>query len=255
MIYLKGVQYKIPNTNREFVSHFLNYLSPLGEVKNDEITLNLSNENFFPVTSILFTEINTSQVSFIFSDNKSFSVDIVNTTGVTKNSPHKYSYISLEEFINRISPYKLKYIDHTGFNLPYFSGIHPKILYLREKLKSVCLYHTFPKHLEDAPWDFILPATIEEISKAVETDYSLNRKPKIEIVSFDKSSTPIIQFDIQLEGKYEDWVKIFPEAIQVPEIKSLWVYIQNDFGIDVCFVLNEAHEKDWSYYFSKERLY
>ncbi len=254
MIYLKQVQYKLPNTNSEFISQFLDYLAPIGEVGNDEIELRQSNDAFFPVTSILFSQTRTAQVVFVFNSNTSVSAEIANTTGVSKTSPHQYSHISVTEFTERISPFKLKYIDHTGFNLPFFNGIHPKILELREKLKNACLYHTFPKHLSDSPWDFILPGTKKEVVAKVETDYSLDRKPKIEIVSFDKSSTPIMQLDIQLEGKYEDWVKIFPEAINVPEMKSPWVYMENDFGIDVCFVLNEAHEKDWSYHFAKDRL-
>lgn len=254
MVYLKQVQYKLPNINRSFTSDFLSYLEVVGKVNEGIIELHTSNKDFVPNTSIVFADVQIPQVSFVFSDDTPINVDISNITNVSKNSPHQYSYISITEFTKRISPFKLRYIDHTGFNLPFFDGIHPKIIELREKLKDVCLYHTFPKHLEDAPWDFILPGSKEEISKVVETDYSLNRKPKIEIVSFDKSSTPLIQLDIQLDGKYGDWVKIFPEALDVSEIKSLWVYIENDFGIDVCFVLNEAHDKDWSYHFAKDRL-
>lgn len=254
MNYLKQVQYKLSSYNKNFISEFFSYLAAVGKVNEDAIKLHMSNDNFLPVTSILFTEALTPQVSFVFNDDTSVNVDISNITNILKTSPHQYSYISMTEFTKRITPFKLKYIDHTGFNLPFFDGIHPKILELRQKLKNTCLYHTFPKHLEDAPWDFILPGSKEEISKAVETDYLLNRKPKIEIVSFDKSSTPLIQLDIQLDGKYEDWVKIFPEAIDVPEIKNLWAYIANDFGIDICFVLNEAHDKDWSYHFVKDRL-
>lgn len=254
MLYLKQVHYKLPNIDKEFIVDFLNFLSPVGKVSRDEITLKQSNNAFFPITSVLFTNTSMPQVSFIFSNNASFSLDISNDTNVSKRSPHQYSHISLKKFIHRISPFKLKDIDHTGFNLPYFDGIHPKILELREKLKSVSLYHTFPEHLENAPWDFILPATMDEINKKTQTDYFLNRKPKIEIVSFDKSSTPLIQFDVQLEGDYQDWVEIFPEAIQEPERKSLFVYIRNDFDIDVCFVLNEVDKKDWSYHFSNSRL-
>jgi hypothetical protein len=254
MAFLRQVTYKLPKSNSDFTEIFLNYLSSVGNKAYQELTLKNSRENFFPITSILFTSITTPLVQFLFSDSTSLEVEITNITGESKSNPHAYSPITIEDFVKRVAPYKLKHIDHTGFNLPYFKGIHPTILELREKLKKVCLYHTFPKHLEDAPWDFILPATEEEINTAVVTDYSLNRKPKIEIVSFDKSSTPLIQLDVQLKGRYGDWIKIFPEAIQVPELKSLWVYVKNDFGIDVCFVLNEVNDKDWSYHFSKDRL-
>jgi len=255
MVYLKQVGYKLSNNNSQFISDFLNYLSLFGEVSKNEIVLQLSNKAFFPITSILFTEVNIPQVSFVFSDGRSVSTNITNTTNLSKRSPYLYSPIPLEEFIKRVGLFKLKGIDHTGFNLPYFKGIHPKILELRERVKKGCLYHTFPKHLEDAPWDFILPGSPEEISGEAEINYSLNRKPKIEIVSFEKSSTPLIQLDIQLEGSYEGRLKIFPEAIRVPEMRNLWVYIQNDYGIDVCFVLNEVSNKDWSYHFAKDRLF
>lgn len=171
-----------------------------------------------------------------------------------KQSPYRYAQISLEEFTKRMRFFSLKGIDHTGFNLPYFEGIHPQILKLREELRDSCLYHTFPKHLEDAPWDFILPGTKEEIQRLTQIDYWQIRKPKIEIVSFNTSSTPLIQIDVQVKGKYEDLRTLFPEVLHIPEIRNMWVYIANDFDIDVCFVLNEISERDWSYQFAKERL-
>ena len=135
---------------------------------------------------------------------------------------------------------------------PHRSGINK--LELREQLKQTCLYHTFPKHLEDAPWDFIIPGTKEEIERSTQVDYQRVRKPKVEIVSFENSSTPLIQIDIQINGRYEDLVATFPEALHVPDIRNMWVYVKNEFGIDLCFVLNEVSEKDWSYQFAKERL-
>lgn len=252
---MKQVLYKLPSTDKVFVSLFLNYLSIVGQVNKEAITLEQSSKDFFPSTSILFTNIKIPHVAFVLSDNSSHSVEIVNSSGISKESPHQYTPIALTDFIKRISPFRLHYIDHTGFNLPYFDGIHPTILQLREKLKGVSLYHRFPKRLGMANWDFILPASESEIGRITKTDYSLSRRPKIEIVSFEKSSTPLIQFDLHVEGRYEDKVKIFPEAIQVPEINCLWVYIQNDFGIDVCFVLNETHNEDWSHQFADDRLY
>ncbi len=254
MSYLQQVIYTLPNSNKQFSEQFLQYLSPLGTVIKNDITLSLSKENYYPITTFSFAEISVPQVSFIFDDTSSIDIDITNVTHETKQSPHAYSQITLQEILERVSSFELTYIDHTGFNLPYFDRIHPTILKLREQLKSKCLYHTFPKHLADAPWDFILPGTIKEINKENKINYHENRKPKIEIVSFDKCSTPLIQLDLHIQGKYADWVKLFPEAIAVPEIKSLWVYIQNDFGIDMCFVLNQIHKKDWSYQFAKERI-
>ncbi|MBP9718866.1 MAG: hypothetical protein KBD46_00160 [Candidatus Levybacteria bacterium] len=253
MKYLIDVLYKLPNKNKEFTKSFLDYLSHLGNVENEELRLNLSENTYSPSTKFSFSERQIPQVHFNFSDNSSFSVDITNVTGITKQSPHEYKHIAMDEYLNRAKDLLLKAVDHTGFNLPYFGGIHPQILELREKLKETCLYHTFPKELADEPWDFILPGTKEEIESG-EVNYDLIRRPKIEIVSFSKSSTPLIQIDLQVEAKYEDFKKLFPEGIDVPEIKCVWVYIQNDFGIDICMVLNEFHDGDWSHYFNNSRL-
>lgn len=253
-LHLQHVQYTLPNTTPTFTSNLINYLSPVGTVTNGDITLYLSDDTFVPTTSITFADIAIPQVSFLLSDKTTIDIDITNTTQMSKQSPHQYQPISLDTFITRMAPFPLIRIDHTGFNLPYFDGIHPEILELRDTLRKTCLYHTFPKHLEDAPWDFVLPGSEKEISGEKPIDYTLNRTPKIEIVSFDKSSTPLIQFDIQLTGSYEDWVGIFPEALHILELRSPWVYVTNDTGIDICFVLNEVRDKDWSYHFANERL-
>jgi hypothetical protein len=255
MRYLKSVQYKLPNTDNNFSSQFLEYLSPLGNIEKNEIKFQMTSDDFFPITSISFSDVKIPQANFIFNEGNSIEIKLINTTGVSRNSDHKYSHIHITEYIKRIKSFNLKYIDHTGFNLPHFDGIHPQISMLRRELTASSLYHTFPKHLADAPWDFILPGSREEIDGKVKTNYTVSRKPKIEIVSFDKSSIPLMQLDIQLECKFLDLVKIFPEAIAVYDTKSLWVYLKNDFGIDICFVLNEAHEKDWSIHFSNARLF
>lgn len=145
-------------------------------------------------------------------------------------------------------------VDHTGFNLPWFNGTHPTILKLREDLADSCLYHNFPEHIEKADWDFIIPGTSDEISKIVETDYELVRKPKIEIVSFDSCSTPLVQFEIEVNERYSRFSKLFPEGIKIPEINSVWVYIRYLSNLDFCFVLNETSNGDWSREFKNERL-
>lgn len=254
MKYLVEVQYILPNKNEEFTKSFLDYFSHLGTIENEEVKLHLSESIYIPSTRFSFSDIQIPQVHFKFSDGSSFSVDIINTTGTEKKSPHAYQHISLDDYLKRAKDLSLEMIDHTGFNLPYFEGIHPKILELREKLKDTCLYHTFPKKLADEPWDFILPSTKEEIESNM-VDYNLTRRPKIEIVSFPKSSTPLIQIDLQVEAKYKDFKQLFPEAIDVSEIKCVWIYIQNDFGIDICMVLNEFQEEDWSHYFKNSRLF
>ena len=255
MPYLKRVQYQLPFNDKRFVSDLFNYFSPLGKISDDWIVLTQSRENFVPITSIFFRDVTVPLVGFLFSDETSINVELVNTTATVKSSTHKYLPISLQEFLKRIAPFPLKCIDHTGFNLPYFDGVHPIITNLRNGLKKACLYHTFPKHLADAPWDFILPGSVEEINQDVKTDYSAVRRPKLEIVSFDKSSTPLIQIDIKLVGKYEEWIELFPEGIHEPYIRCVWVYIKNKFGIDFCLVLNEHVENDWSVEFANDRLF
>lgn len=254
MRYLRQVIYTLPDIDQSFKDSFIRYLAPLGEIKPDGVRLRLSNGDFLPATSFSFSQVAVPHVNFCFSDQTVYSIEISNTTGQSRNSPHMYDPITIEEFIRRVSPFTLFAIDHTGFNLPSFEGVHPKIVELREKSSASSLYHTFPRHIEDAEWDFILPATEEEINRSTATDYSINRKPKLELVSFDTSSTPLIQIDIQLVGHYEGWEQRFPEAIPVPALRSLWVYLQNSFGIDVCFVLNEVDEKDWSHHFVTERI-
>jgi hypothetical protein len=102
-------------------------------------------------------------------------------------------------------------IDHVGFNLPWFSsGVHPRILQLREELSSYCLYHRFPS---GEPWDFIIPGNRDEIARQEAVDYTMVKRPKFEIVSFDKASTPLLQFDFQMNTSYEILQGLFPEAL------------------------------------------
>lgn len=253
MTYLKQVKYQLPDTDKNFSQKFLSFLEPLGRKREDQILLPTSQPDFIPETIFEFTDVKIPNVLFV-GDDFEHIIEIKNVTGVTKLSPHKYTPIEIEDFIKRLGSINLANIDHTGFNLPFFEGIHPEILKLREFLKNKCLYHEFPKNLADEPWDFILPGTLNEISGKEAIDYHKARKPKIEIVSFPKSSTPLIQIDIQLETEYEKLLKLFPEAIDDSGMKNLWVYIKNDFGIDVCFVLNEVQDKDWSFYFENSRL-
>jgi hypothetical protein len=147
---------------------------------------------------------------------------------------------------------KLVGIDHGGFNLPWFSsGLHPDILGLREHLSSRCLYHKFPT---GEPWDFIIPGDTHEIVRRKSVDYDRNRRPKFEVVSFEKASTPIIQFDILVNANYETFAQLFPESLLDTELRNSWVYLENPYSIDVCLVINEFSEGDWSAFFKDCRL-
>lgn len=218
MSYLKQVIYSLPSVDQNFTNDFLSFLGKIGKTNGDQVSLSLSESDFFPETIFQFKDIKIPSVLFLGNDFE-HSVEIKNSAGKEKQSPHSYSHINISDFIQRLSNFKLEGVDHTGFNLPYFEGVHPEILKLRQLLKDKCLYHEFPKALADEPWDFILPGSIKEISGEEIIDYHKNRKPKIEIVSFSKSSTPLIQIDIQLNAKYEDLIKLFPEAINDSDLK------------------------------------
>lgn len=193
-------------------------------------------------------------VQFIRSDNETINVKVKNITGVYKSSPHTYRHISMTEAKKRLfaSEIKLIEVDHVGFNLPWFSaGLHPEIVQLRQELASRCLYHRYPT---GEPWDFILPGDEEEITNSKQVDYSKVRRPKFELVSFDKASTPLIQFDFSVNASFESFSQLFPEALIDTEFKNIWLYIENPYQIDICLVINEYAESDWSEYFNNSRI-
>lgn len=251
---LEKILYELPQGDAPFKDKFENFFIKFLEKEKNFLSFKSSNSDYLPKVLFTFTDISKPQVKFIFSDATYFTLLIRNITNVDKKSPHEYSSISIDDCMNRIRSMSIKEVDHIGFNLPFFDGIHPEILQLREEVKNTCLYHTFPKELADEPWDFIIPATREEILRESSINYDQIRRPKTEIVSFSKSSTPLIQFDLQLDTRYIDFKRVFPEGIDVPEINCVWVYIKNEYGIDICFVLNEFQEGDWSHYFKNSRI-
>jgi hypothetical protein len=113
------------------------------------------------------------------------------------------------------------------------------------------LYHRFPS---GEPWDFIIPGNRDEIALQEAVDYTMVRRPKLEIVSFDKASTPLLQFDIQMNTSYEILQGLFPEALDDPLVRNLWIYLGNPYGLDICLVANEFSEQDWSDYFAGSRI-
>jgi hypothetical protein len=88
------------------------------------------------------------------------------------------------------------------------------------------LYHEFPT---GEPWDFIIPGDTHEIDHHKAVDYTKIRRPKFEVVSFDKASTPLIQFDVGVNLNYETFAPLFPESINDPEFRNIWVYLENPF--------------------------
>jgi hypothetical protein len=182
------------------------------------------------------------------------SIKVENSTGQSKQNPYPYKHLDVETVRQRFatSGIRLIEIDHVGFNLPWFSsGVHPRILQLRNQLSSRCLYHRFPT---GEPWDFIIPGDKDEISNRKAVDYSEVRRPKFELVSFKNASTPLIQLDISVNAPYERFLELFPESLNDPEFRNIWLYLDSPCPVDVCLVINEVSEHDWSDFFKGCRL-
>jgi hypothetical protein len=224
--------------------------------KNFLLQVKPSQPDYHPMIWLDFfaNELAEVRVEFELSSGAVYSVELVNTTGENRQSPHAYFHITAHDFIQRLAQENLSLvgIDHAGCNLPWFAaGLHPQIAWLRDQLSKGCLYHLFPT---GEAWDFILPGDTEEIRGQREIDYSKTRRPKFEIVSFEKSSTALVQFDVQLNASYEQLLGLFPEALNDPNLRNLWIYLENPYSIDVCVVANPYSPGDWSEFFKASRL-
>jgi hypothetical protein len=228
---------------------YLHFLSAFGKVIENRVVFTQSNAYMYPVISVVFVDVSNPTAVFI-TDHEQIRVAITNATNEFKKSPHTYSSIPLSDFLTRMENVSLGDMDHIGFDLPWFDGTHPDIVTLRKILPQHCAYHLWPKN-ED--WDFILPATEEEIGFQTELNHSIVRRPKFEIVSISKVSTPIIQFEFLVHKTFIELTELFPEAIAVKNPGNVWVYIKNATGVDICFVLNEYRNSDWSGYLKGNR--
>jgi len=252
--YLECIAIEFP-TGPKFMGKLLSLVGGLGRNGDDLFEFDRSNLEFYPRLSIgTGSSGGETLVKFVFSDGRTTFEKVENSTGVEKQSPHAYGYVSLETVNDRLASASLALtgVDHLGFNLPWFGpGLHPRIAALRSVLSPACAYHRFPT---GENWDFILPADPEEIRFRKEMDYSIPRCPKFELVSFEKASKPVIQLDVSTPATFETLAKIFPESLKDPQIGNIWVYLRNGFTIDVCLVLNPASETDWSAFFKGYRL-
>lgn len=254
-IYLERIIIKFPDTHMGFTNQLALLLGALGQNKNQVLELTSSDQSFFPKLSLDFHSKSSDMLAnFVLSNGEITSVKIENSTGLNKQSPHSYTPTNIETVIQRFlsSGMKLVDIDHVGFNLPWFSsGLHPDISGLRKLLCLRCLYHTFPT---GEPWDFIIPGNANEIDDYKAVDYTIIRKPKFEMVSFDKTSTPLIQFDVAVNAKYETFTKLFPESLNDTELRNIWVYLETPYPVDICLVINEFADGDWSEFFKGNKL-
>jgi hypothetical protein len=252
---LEYICINFPATSSRFPYKLLSFLSSLGEVNRKRIKFSTIPDQYFPEIRLAFDS-PSGQVNSLFglSGGEYLSVPIENITGKNVSNTDIYQKVMLKTVKQRLScsGISMTGIDHIGFNLPWFdSGIHPSILKLRKKLSGACLYHRFPG---GEPWDFILPGSADEIKQRTAVDYSIPRRPKFELVSFDKCSRPLVQLDISLRTSYEALTKLFPESIADHTLRNIWVYMSNPYNIDICLVLNEAADGDWSGFFEGYRV-
>lgn len=244
---LESIKICLPDKDSDFQKNFLGFLKQFGKRRTNSVSFQKSNELYYPRVDL---EFGTYQVPAVFFEStKKINVELVNKTNQSKKSPYSYSPISLFEFISRSKSLNFEFLDHIGFDIPWFDGLNPDIKNLRDFLSSQCLYYLYPT---GENWDFILPATEEEIlTKNI--DYKTTRRSKFEIVSLDYTSSPIIQFDMSVSESFEEIKKVFPEGIPDNFLKNIWIYIENPYGLDICFVVGHRSKTDW-YKFLKNGL-
>lgn len=249
MGYLESVTIELPLKDKFYLKLF-SVIADCGVRSENTFKLNPTDINYLPILNIEFTGLTVPNVVFKGKDLYA-KEEIINKTGQQKESPHEYRYITIDELADRINGLgKITAIDHLGINFPWFTGISPAIINLRQQLKDKTAYFRFPT---GDNWDFIIPVTALELINN-DIDLSIVRKPKLELVSFEKSSTPLIQIDCDTTIDYEDLVRLFPEAIIDKDSSSIWVYIESKLDLDICFVLKGPSSKDWSIYFDGYRL-
>lgn len=251
---LKEISFVFNSKYKVFNEQFFELFIKVMRFDGSKLFINSSNTAYYPKVSIDSIISDEDMFVWFITDHAVEKVIIKNETGITKDSYEIYGYIELDDLKQRFikNSIDIKKIDHIGFNLPWFeSSINPQINELRNKLATKCLYHKFP---DGNPWDFILPGSKEEIGNKKAINYSLIRKPKIELVSFDKTSKPIIQFDVCCSCDKSKLKSIFPEGLYDQNLGNIWIYISNPYKLDICIVLGEDYEGDWSGYFRNNRI-
>lgn len=246
---LQSISITLPNHDNTFDHKLASILQPFIEYEGNSLTFTKSNPSFLPTISLRFDAISEPQAQFHL-DSQTITVPITNQTGQDRSPKLPYTPILIDDFLQRIKGWSLTHLDHVGFNLPWFDGVHPEIVKFRKQLAPVSAYYRFPTGEE---WDFILPATEAEITSNT-IDLSKERRPKFEIVSFDMTSTPLTQIDCAADQSFETIKRTFPEGIVEEDIQKVWVAIQNPYGIDVFFVVGEQKSGDWGEFFEGWRL-
>lgn len=252
---LRRIELRLPDADPALTEGLLSFLAPFGRRMQHSLSFTPTDPDFLPIIDLSLDSAATASVTFL-TDLGREVIEIINGTGQELASPHAYEPITVADFTSRMAPLGLAELDHVGFDLPWFEGAHPQILALRALLPNTCAYH---RAFTGETWDLILPSTEAELAPTKfdhrpELDYGRTRRPKFEIVSLDKASTPILQFDFSVHAPYRRVAETFPEAIADPGLKNVWVYLDNGLGIDVCMVVNEQRTGDWSQLFVGQRL-
>lgn len=170
-IYLEEIALRFPGTDAGFTGGLASLIGVLGKQEDRVLELTRSSPSFYPQVLV---ELQSGRpgilTDFRLSNGETISFQVENSTGLGKANRHAYRPLSVETVKHRLmaSGVRLVGVDHTGFNLPWFSsGLHPRIVQLWEALSARCLYHRYPT---GEPWDFILPGDLDEIAarKAVD---------------------------------------------------------------------------------------
>lgn len=246
---LQKVLINLPLSESSF-EELTSLLSECGKVNDKTFAVKASKENFLPKLELIFDSNKSPTIDF-YDKKLILSQPISNQTSETKKSPHNYQHLPLQGVARRIaSAGKITTIDHLGVNFPWFQGLSPALKDFRNRLPGLAAYFRFPTGQD---WDFILPATEQEIHSDM-INLDITRRPKLELVSFEKCSTPIVQIDCITTVNFNRLKELFPEGIVDEELKNVWVYITTDIELDLCLVLNQPTKSDWSSFFSGHRL-
>jgi hypothetical protein len=244
---LQSITICVPQKDQDFERKFLDFLSKFGVKRRSSIIFEKSSSEYVPEIGFTFGDCQAAEATFLGS--REFKISILNTTGLEKKSPLAYTPIVLDDYLDRVESLNFEFIDHIGFDIFWPKGVHPEIAKAREVLSKGSLYYL---NQTGENWDFIIPATQEEI-KSKELDYKVIRRPKFEIVTLDYTSTPIIQFDMSVKENFEQTKKLFPEGYPDDYLKNVWVYIDNPYGLYICAVIGHRGKADW-YRFLKKGL-
>lgn len=247
---LESISLFLPQVDADFHDALLELFALIGQRTESGMEFTSTMPSSHPRVSLNFQPINEPVARFV-THSSSIDVALVNDSGCSVESPHKYSPIPLQHVIDRLAGRPIVSLDHVGFNLAWFDGEHPRMRRVREQISGGSAYFRFPT---GELWDFILPATSDEITNQADIDLNMVRRPKFELVTMDHVSTPIIQFDIGVDSSFEEIIRLFPEGIRDDSLKNVWVYVENPYQIDLCLVIGAADPGDWSSFFAGNRV-